>query len=124
MLRRPIRVAVVDDNDDIRVLIAMHLALDERFELVAQASDGRSAIALLERDDIDAMVLDMHMPEVAGRQVLSAAQRLSPDLRIIAFSADATTLLEASKSGAAAAILKGDTLDGLLAALAPATAVA
>jgi CheY-like chemotaxis protein len=116
-VNRPLRVAVVDDNADIRLLVALHLTLDERFELIAEARDGLEAIALLDRHDIDAMVLDMHMPGVAGTQVLRAAVRSAPDMRIVAFSADTQTLLQAAREGASATVAKGDNLDGLLAAL-------
>ena len=114
----PIRVAVVDDDDDIRTLITMNLMLDDRFECVAQAHDGKAAIALLDRDDIDAMVLDMHMPDIAGRHVLHAVRHVRPDLRVVAFSADGYALVQAAREGAAATVLKGGSIDELLGALA------
>ena len=123
-MKRPLRVAVVDDNDDIRLLVALHLTLDDRFELVGQASNGMDAIALLDRDDIDAMVLDMHMPGLDGRQVLRAVVKSAPDVRVVAFSADTQTLLQAARDGAAATVAKGDNLDRLLAALLREPAVA
>ncbi|MDX6286911.1 MAG: hypothetical protein QOG53_2396 [Frankiales bacterium] len=123
-MNRPLRVAVVDDNEDIRLLVALHLTLDERFELVGQACNGMEAIALLDRDDIDAMVLDMHMPGLAGTQVLRAVLKSSPTIRVVAFSADTGTLLQAAREGAAATVAKGNNLDGLLAALLREPAVA
>jgi DNA-binding NarL/FixJ family response regulator len=121
---RPIRVAVVDDNDDIRLLVAMHLTLDDRFELAGEAADGGEAIALLGRSDIDVMVLDMHMPEIGGRQVLEAWRRAHSPIRVVAFSADPQMLVEAARDGAAATVLKGDSLDDLLNALVAMPAVA
>lgn len=115
---RRLRVAIVDDDRDIRDLIAVHVRLDGRFELTAVASDGSSALALLDRPDIDAMILDMHMPVVSGRQVLTAARARRPELRIVAFSADAAVLLEAEDAGAAATFAKGGSLDLLLDAVA------
>jgi two-component system chemotaxis response regulator CheB len=123
-VNKPLRVAVVDDNDDIRGLIALHLTLDERFEFVAEARDGLEAIALLDRDDIDALVLDMHMPGVAGPQVLRAVLKSAPSIRVVAFSADTQTLLQAAREGAAATVPKGDNLDALLHALLREPAVA
>lgn len=123
-MRRPLRVAVVDDNEDIRLLVALHLTLDDRFELAAQARDGLEAVALLDRDDIDAMVLDMHMPGLTGSQVLRAVRKSAPDIRVVAFSADTPTLLQAARDGAAATVAKGDNLDALLEALLQEPAVA
>ena len=113
----PLRVAVVDDNEDIRVLVSLHLTLDDRFECAAQAANGMDALALIERGDIDAMVLDMHMPGLAGSQVLRAVRKANPNMRVVAFSADAQTLLLAAREGAAATVLKGENLDELLEAL-------
>ena len=116
-LRRPLRVAVVDDNEDIRVLVGLHLSLDTRFECTAQAANGGEAIELLDRQDIDAMVLDMHMPGLTGSDVLRAARKAGSGMRVVAFSADAQTLIVAAREGAAATVLKGDNLDRLVAAL-------
>jgi DNA-binding NtrC family response regulator len=116
-MQPPIRVAVVDDNEDIRVLIGMHLELDDRFVCTALVGTGSEALDLVERTDIDAMILDMHMPGTAGNDVLRAMRLLHPGVRVVAFSADAYTLAAAAEQGAAATVLKGATLDGLVDAL-------
>jgi CheY-like chemotaxis protein len=114
---RPLRVVVVDDNEDIRLLIRLHLDLDERFECTAQAADGAEAIELLARNDIDAIVLDMHMPGLAGRDVLRVVRDVHPDIRVVAFSADSHALQIAAREGAAATVLKGKDLEVLTDAL-------
>jgi len=116
-LTRPLRVAIVDDNEDIRVLIGLHLELDERFECTAQVGSGIEAIDLVRRSDIDAMILDMHMPGISGNDVLRAVRAARSRMRVVAFSADAQTLQDAALEGASATVLKGETLDGLVAAL-------
>ncbi len=121
---QPVRVAVVDDSEDLRVLVELHLALDERFELTAEAADGNEAIELITRNDIDAMILDMHMPGCSGRDVLRALRAAHSTIRVVAFSADAELLRRAAREGAAATVLKGENLDRLVAALLPATSVA
>jgi DNA-binding NarL/FixJ family response regulator len=113
----PLRVAVVDDNEDIRVLIGLHLELDDRFECTVQVGTGDEAIALVTRTDIDAMILDMHMPGVSGSDVLRAIREAHSTMRVVAFSADAYTLEIASVEGAAATVLKGDNLESLVEAL-------
>jgi DNA-binding NarL/FixJ family response regulator len=98
--------------------------LDDRFECAAQAANGAEALELIERHDIDAMVLDMHMPGVTGDEVLRAARAVNTDLRVVAFSADSQVLRRAQRDGAAATVLKGENLDGLIAALLAGSAVA
>ena len=117
--QRPLRVAVVDDNEDIRVLVGLQLSMDERFECAAQVANGLEALELLARDDIDAIVLDMHMPGISGEDVLRAIRVARSPVRVIAFSADSQTLRVAAREGAAATVLKGDNLDGLVKALLP-----
>src|SRR3954469_17385724 len=124
LAQRPLRVAVVDDDTDIRVLVGLHLTLDERFECMAQAASGSEALDLLTRSDIDAIVLDMHMPGLTGSDVLRAARDVHSGVRVVAFSADAQTLQVAAREGAAATVLKGNNLDELIAALLAARAVA
>jgi DNA-binding NarL/FixJ family response regulator len=82
------------------------------------------ALALLDRRDIDAVVLDMHMPGVPGAQVLRAFVKSAPHVRVVVFSADTQALLEAARDGAQATVPKGDNLDGLLHALLRQPAVA
>jgi two-component system nitrate/nitrite response regulator NarP len=121
---RPLRVAVVDDNEDIRVLVGLHLELDERFECKAQAATGTEALALAGREDIDVVVLDMHMPEVTGTDVLRAIRATNPVMRVVAFSADQQILSLAALEGADATVLKGDTFEGLVEALLSAPRIA
>jgi len=117
--QRPLRVAVVDDNEDIRVLVGLQLTIDDRFECAGQAANGSEALELIDREDIDAIVLDMHMPGVSGTDVLRALRSARSPVRVIAFSADSQSLRTAAREGAAATVLKGDNLDGLVKALLP-----
>ena len=56
------RVLVVDDEADMRTFVATVLETSG-FD-VAQAEDGRSALALAEKDPPDAIVLDIMMPRI------------------------------------------------------------
>ena len=123
-MERPLRVAVVDDDSDIRVLVGLHLTLDERFECKAEAASGTEALELLSRTDIDAIVLDMNMPGLTGNEVLRAARDVHSTVRVVAFSADTQMLQTAALEGAAATVLKGNNLDGLITALLAEPAVA
>jgi len=72
-----IRVAVVDDSSFVRAALARIIESDARFEVVGQASDGASAIALCERVRPDVVTMDYNMPGMTGdevvRQILSRA---------------------------------------------------
>jgi DNA-binding response OmpR family regulator len=76
-------VLVVDDDPDIRMLVAF--ALEDSGYTVRQASDGEAALVALEAKAPDAMVLDVMMPGTDGFGVLRGmrAKRIAPDTRVI-----------------------------------------
>jgi DNA-binding response OmpR family regulator len=76
-------VLVVDDDPDIRMLVAF--ALEDSGYTVRQASDGAEALVALEAKAPDAMVLDVMMPGLDGFGVLRGmrAKRLAPNTRTI-----------------------------------------
>jgi two-component system OmpR family response regulator len=76
-------VLIVDDDPDIRVLLAF--ALEDSGFLVRQAADGAAALEALEQKAPDAVVLDVMMPGVDGFGVLRGMRerRLAPDTRVM-----------------------------------------
>jgi two-component system OmpR family response regulator len=67
------KVLAVDDEQHIRELVRMGLAL-HGFE-VAEATDGRSALAAIEADPPDLVVLDVLMPGLDGFEVARRVRR-------------------------------------------------
>src|SRR5262244_3947771 len=82
------RILVVDDNDDNRYTLKLHLDL-EGYTNVETARDGEEAIALLETSAFDLVLLDVMMPKVDGFQVLTwlKDQARLRDLPVIIISA-------------------------------------
>ncbi len=76
-------VLVVDDDPDIRMLVAF--ALEDSGYTVRQATDGATALAALAQSAPDAMVLDVMMPGTDGFGVLRGmrAERLAPGTRVL-----------------------------------------
>jgi two-component system sensor histidine kinase/response regulator len=66
----PLRILAAEDNEFNRDLLEHMLA---RLGLAAaMAVNGRGALALLERERFDLLLLDIHMPELDGFQVVGA----------------------------------------------------
>jgi DNA-binding response OmpR family regulator len=61
-------VLVVDDNQDVRDLV-VHFLDSEGFH-VFSASDGEKALAILNANSIDLVLLDVMMPGLSGLDVL------------------------------------------------------
>lgn len=84
-----VRVLVVDDTVDIRLLLRMTLETDDRFVVVGEAENGAEAIDRAAELRPDLVVLDRHMPVLDGVQALPALRRLCPDTVILLFTAHA-----------------------------------
>jgi PAS domain S-box-containing protein len=66
----PLRVLVAEDNEFNAQLLEQ--LLTRRGHRVRVASNGKKALALVEDGDFDLMLLDVHMPELDGFQVVRA----------------------------------------------------
>jgi len=77
------RLLLVEDNDDLRSLLARMLA--EQGYRVVQASDGAKAMSLLEghATDFQLVITDVVMPEMGGIELFSRLHRRNPRLRFI-----------------------------------------
>jgi two-component system, NtrC family, response regulator PilR len=97
---RPPRILVVDDERSMRELLAIVLRR-EGYEVLL-AENGRSAIALLEREPVDLLISDIKMPDLSGVDVLRAAKKIDRDILGIMITAFASTdtAVEAMRLGA------------------------
>ena len=62
------RVLVVDDDQRVRTVVCWQLEADGY--AVTEAADGAAALAQIERDRPDLVVLDLSLPGVGGLDVL------------------------------------------------------
>ncbi|GAC1534832.1 MAG: hypothetical protein NVS3B12_16150 [Acidimicrobiales bacterium] len=122
---RRVRVVIVDDAEDIRLLLRLSFRSDPRFEVVGEGVDGREAIELAVRERPDLMVLDRQMPVLGGVEALPEIRVASPRTAVVLYTAgaDAGTYQAAVSAGAVQVVEKGatahsvvDTLAGILVA--------
>lgn len=81
-----IRVLLVDDVVDVRRLLRTALRFRGGFEVVGEASDGGEAVRLAGSLLPDIVVLDLGLPDLAGREVLSRIRENSPASKVVVFS--------------------------------------
>lgn len=96
------RILVVEDDDRVRKVETLILAC-EPLEII-EASGGREALELLDKEQFDLVVLDLMMPEVDGMQVLQSIRERpeTEDLPVVLVTAKNTDrdMLEGFKGGA------------------------
>jgi two-component system response regulator MprA len=121
-----IRVLLVDDDE--AFLVSLRELVDGQPELrVAGAvSDGVAALDLVEAEEPDAVVIDLHMPLLDGVSTVARLRRDRPSLCLIAITGDdAPALTRAVRdAGADDVLLKQELVDGLVARLREAVAPA
>lgn len=111
----PIRVALVDDADEMRLLVGMSLSLTGEFVVVGEAANGREAITVAADTRPELMLLDLSMPEMDGLEALPKVLEASPETCVVVFSGFDETQLgaEARARGARAYVEKGTPLEEL-----------
>ena len=82
-----VRVLLVDDLPDIRLVMRLLLEADGRAEVVGEATDGAEAVRLAEELRPDAVVLDLRMPGMDGVAALPLIRNAAPGTVVVALSA-------------------------------------
>ncbi len=78
---QPTRVLVVDDDAGVRRLA--ELSLQEAGFTVTTATNGEEALAALTEARPDAVLLDLEMPVMDGREFLARLRELDPELPVV-----------------------------------------
>jgi two-component system LytT family response regulator len=71
-MSEPLRLLVVDDEPPARARLQRLLQTLPDVQVVGEAADGRTALALAEALDPDALLLDVQMPELGGLDVAAS----------------------------------------------------
>jgi DNA-binding NarL/FixJ family response regulator len=103
-----IRIVVADDHPIFRDGLCRLLALEEDFEVVAQASDGRQVLEILQQLEPDILLLDLKMPGLDGLATLQRLQAARNKTRVIVLTAsdDKNEFVQAMKLGTSGIVLK------------------
>lgn len=83
-----IKVLIVDDEDDVRLLLRLQLEA-AGFEVVGASPDGRSAVEACADARPDAVVLDLLMPRMSGFEAIPRLREVHPEVVIVAYTATA-----------------------------------
>jgi len=109
-----VRVVLVDDDAPTRQLVATALRLRGGFEVVGEAENGADGVAVTGAEEPDVVVLDLGLPDIAGKEVLARLREVSPATSVIVFSGTETADRAWIQRHAEGFLLKDDDLRYLL----------
>ena len=115
----PIRVLIADDQDLVRAGLGMIIDSRDDLEVVGEAGDGLSAVALAGRVRPDVILLDVRMPRMDGIEAARQLARAGHPARIImltTFDLD-EPVFAALRAGASGFLLKDIRPDDLAEAI-------
>ena len=99
-----IRVAIVDDHAIVRAGLRQYFSEQVDLTVVAEAANGREALDIVRKGEVDVILLDLAMPDQSGVDAMAAIRARAPELPVLILSGYpeehyATTLLRQGASG-------------------------
>lgn len=109
-----VRVLLVDDEKEFAAALAERLALRGLF--IRTSLSGLDALAQLQREEVDVVVLDVSMPGMTGIETLRLIKQIKPLVQVIMLTGHATIQsgMEALKLGACTYLLKPTEINDLI----------
>ncbi len=118
-MSRPLRIALVDDQDLVRTGFRMILDAQRDMCVVGQASDGAGALSMVRTTRPDVVLMDIRMPALDGIAATRAVLEADPGIKVIVlttFDLD-DYLVAAMRAGASGFLLKDTTAPELIAGI-------
>jgi DNA-binding NarL/FixJ family response regulator len=103
-----IRIVIADDHPVVLRGLTQVFAEDREIQVVAECTDGRSALAAVEQHAPDVLVIDLDMPQLSGIDVLRRMQEAENATPAVLFAGAITDeqVVEAMRLGVRGVVLK------------------
>ncbi|WP_035242273.1 sigma-54-dependent transcriptional regulator [Desulfobacter vibrioformis] len=100
MIKIPVKILIVDDEKDFVEMFSLRLT--RQGEKVSVAYSGQEALDLLEKTQIDVVILDIRMPGMDGIETLKKIKATYPLVEVILLTGHGSTetAVEGMKEGA------------------------
>jgi NarL family two-component system response regulator LiaR len=114
-----IKVLIVDDHQIARQGLRTFLELQSDIEIVGEAADGLSAVAMVRQHEPDVVLMDLVMPRMDGIEATRQVKSAYPKTKVIALTSftDDDKLIPAIQAGASSYLLKDVSPDDLVEAI-------
>lgn len=113
------RVLIADDHALVRAGLRQYLQEGARFALIAEASSGSQTLDMLRGARFDLLILDIHMPDRGGLDILKHVRASHPETRVLVLSGypERQYAVNVLKAGASGYLSKESAPDELLKAV-------
>ncbi len=114
-----IKVALVDDQENVRRTLCRVLAADGGMKCVAACATGEEAVRQLPAAAPDVVLMDLEMPGMKGHEATARLLEKMPDLDVLVLTVhdDTERIFQALRAGACGYLLKRTPAAGILAAI-------
>lgn len=96
----PIRILICDDHFMVRQGLSTYFELQDDFEVVGEAANGRQAVALIKELQPDVVLMDLMMPELDGLSALRSLKESSVRVIMLTSFLDAEKAMSCIEEGA------------------------
>ena len=107
-MKSPIRVSLVEDDEEVRENIAGYLSTADGFECVGTHASAEDAVINLPAETPDVVLMDINLEEMDGIDCIGHLKPLLPKGQIVMLTAfeDADVIFKALSAGASGYLLK------------------
>ena len=118
-MMKPVRILIADDHELLRRGIRNLLESSPQYEICGEVSSGREAVTAAATLKPNIVILDISMPELNGLEATRLILRANPQIQVLILTMHETERLvrEVLGSGARGYVLKADAGRDLMAAL-------
>ena len=109
-----IRVLLVDDHAMFREGLRFTLTRQADIDVVGEVGDGETALAALDRAEVDVVVMDLAMPRIDGLTATPRVVARGPRVLVLTFSEDDANVLAALRAGASGYVVKGASAEHIV----------
>lgn len=110
-MNKKLRIMIVDDNPHARRALSAFISTQEWSEAVSEASNGKDAVELIERQIPDMILMDVQMPVMDGLEATQIIKGRWPQVKVIVLTIYMDYQLKAKTAGADAFLVKGCPMD-------------
>ena len=110
-----LRIMIVDDNKAFREALKHLLSKNPKYEVVAEAENGRQALEISEKQHLDLVLMDIEMPIMNGIEATKLMLYENSLLKVVAITSyqDKMYLKDIIRAGFKAFVNKNNVFDEL-----------